>query len=109
VYGQPEVIVVDNGPEFGGAELDAWSYQKGIRLHFITPGKPVENAYIESFNGKFRDECLNENWFLGLDDARTKIAAYRTDYNEVRPHSSLDNMTPVEFTRSFTGLAQSAV
>jgi putative transposase len=83
--------------------------QKGIRLHFVTPGKPVENAYIKSFTGKFRDEYLNESWFLGLDDARTKIAAHRTDYNEVRPHSSLDNMTPVEFTHSFSGLARSAV
>jgi len=107
LYGQPEVIVLDNGPEFGSAELDAWAYRRGIRLHFITPGKPVENAYIESFNGKFRDECLNENCFLGLEDARNKTGTYRLDYNEVRPHSSLDNQTPKEFTRSFTGLALS--
>lgn len=74
----------------------------GIKLHFIRPGHPVENANIESFNGKFRDECLNENWFIGIGDAREKIASYRTDYNEVRPDSSLDNLTPKEFTRSFT-------
>ena len=109
VRGRPEVIVLDNGPEFGGAELDAWAYRAGTRLHFITPGRPVENAYIESFNGKVRDECLNENWFLDLDDAKTKIASYLDDYNRVRPHSSLDNMTPAEFTHSFTRLAQSAV
>ena len=79
LYLQPEVIVVDNGPEFGGAELDTWAHQKGIRLHFITPGKPGENAYIDRLNGKFRDECLNESCFLGLEDARTEIAAFRTD------------------------------
>lgn len=107
--GKPEVLVMDNGPEFQSRELDTWAYERGIRLHFIKPGKPVENAYIESFNGKFRDECLNENWFLSLDDAREKIDAYRRDYNEVRPHSSLDNQTPREFIRSITGLTLSAV
>lgn len=109
LHGAPEVIVVDNGSEFTGRAVDAWAYQHGIKLHFIRPGHPVENAYIESFNGKFRDECLNENWFIGIGDAREKIASYRTDYNEVRPHSSLDNMTPKEFTRSFTGLALASV
>lgn len=109
LYGAPEVIVVDNGSEFTGRAVDAWAYQHGIKLHFIRPGHPVENAYIESFNGKFRDECLNENWFIGIGDAREKIASYRTDYNEVRPHSSLDNLTPKEFTRSLTGLALASV
>jgi hypothetical protein len=88
--------------------VDAWAYQHGVRLDFITKGKPTENGHIESFNGKFRDECLNENWFISLDDVRRKVEAYRVDYNEVRPHSSLDNQTPMEFARSHTGLAQSA-
>ncbi len=105
----PEVIRVDNGSEFTNRVVDSWAYHRGIKLEFIRPGKPIENAHIESFNGKFRDECLNENWFISLDDARRKIEAYRTDYNEVRPHSSLDNKTPTEFTRSITGLAESAV
>jgi putative transposase len=78
-------------------------------LDFIRPGKPTDNGHIESFNGKFRDECLNENWFLNLDDAKRKIEAYRVDYNEVRPHSSLDNQTPMEFARSSTGLTLAAV
>ncbi len=108
-HGLPEVIRVDNGSEFTSRVVDSWAYQRGIRLEFIRPGKPIENAHVESFNGKFRDECLNENWFISLDDARHKIEAYRTDYNEVRPHSSLDNQTPNEFTRSITGLAESAV
>ena len=109
LYGVPAVIVMDNGSEFTGKALDAWAYQRGVKLHFIRPGRPVENAYIESFNGKLRDECLNENWFVGLDDAKAKIAAYRTDYNEVRPHSSLDNRTPKEFTACLAGLALTAV
>jgi len=95
--GQPEVLVSDNGPEFAGRALDAWAYARGIRLHFITPGKPAENAYVESFNGKFRDECLNEHWFFSLTDARSRIEAWRRDYNTTRPHSSLDNATPEEF------------
>jgi len=95
--GLPEVITIDNGPEFIGKALDAWAYQRGIHLRFIRPGKPVENAYIESFNGKFRDECLNENWFTSLDHARQTIEAWRLDYNSQRPHSSLDYMTPEEF------------
>ena len=95
--GLPHVITVDNGPEFAGKALDAWAYQKGIRLQFIRPGKPVENAYIESFNGKYRDECLNENLFRTLDEARVIIETWRTDYNQYRPHSSLGNLTPEEF------------
>ncbi len=97
--GLPEVITIDNGPEFIGKALDAWAYQRGIHLRFIRPGKPVENAYIESFNGKFRDECLNENWFMSLDHARQLIEAWRIDYNSQRPHSSLNDLTPEEFLR----------
>ena len=98
--GLPEIIVMDNGPEFAGKALDAWAYQHGVQLHFIRPGKPVENAYIESFNGKFRDECLNENWFIDLGDARIKIESWRIDYNQSRPHSSLGNLTPEEFAKA---------
>jgi putative transposase len=95
--GLPEILIVDNGPEFISKALDAWAYQRGIKLAFIRPGKPVENAYIESFNGHFRDECLNENWFLSLDHARRIVEAWRLDYNTVRPHSSLGYRPPEEF------------
>jgi len=97
--GLPLSITVDNGPEFAGKVMDAWAYEVGITLSFIRPGKPVENAYIESFNGRFRQECLNEHWFLSLDDARGKIAAWRQYYNESRPHSALQWETPAEFAR----------
>lgn len=95
--GLPAVITVDNGPEFAGRALDAWAYQRGVKLHFIRPGKPVENAYIESFNGRFRDECLNETLFRTLDEARHVIETWRDDYNRHRPHSALGNLTPEEF------------
>lgn len=95
--GLPKAIVSDNGPEFAGRVLDAWAYQRGVTLQFIRPGKPIENAFAESFNGKFRDECLNEHWFTGLNDARFTIEAWRRDYNHVRPHSSLGGLTPAEF------------
>jgi putative transposase len=97
ISGLPEIIMVDNGPEFISKALDAWAYQRGVKLTFIRPGKPVENAYIESFNGRFRDECLNENWFMSLDHARRIIEAWRVDYNNARPHSSLGYLTPEEF------------
>jgi len=97
--GVPKMIVMDNGPEFAGKALDAWAYRRGVKLHFIRPGKPVENAYVESFNGKFRDECLNEHWFTSLAHARDVIEGWRQDYNEVRPHSSLGNETPAAFAR----------
>lgn len=97
ISGLPEIIMVDNGPEFISKALDAWAYQRGVKLTFIRPGKPVENAYIESFNGRFRDECLNENWFMSLDHARRIIEAWRVDYNYARPHSSLGYLTPEEF------------
>jgi len=93
----PEVITVDNGPEFAGKTLDEWAYRRGIKLNFIRPGKPVENAYAESFIGRLRDECLNENWFSSVSEAMDIIETWRRDYNEVRPHSSLDNLSPREF------------
>ena len=99
--GLPEVITVDNGPEFISKAMDAWAYENGVKLHFIQPGKPTQNAYIESFNGKFRDECLNEHVFVSLDDARLKVENWRIDYNANRPHRSLNYMTPNEFAASF--------
>lgn len=81
--------------------LDRWAYENGVQLHFITPGRPMENGYIESFNGKFRDECLNENWFLDLADARRKIGDWKWDYNHVRPHSALGYLTPMEFAKAW--------
>lgn len=104
VRGCPGSIVIDNGPEFIGKALDTWAYRLGVHLQFIRPGKPVENAFIESSNGKFRDECLNEHWFTGLNDARFTIEGWRRDYNHVRPHSSLGDLTPVEFATRSAGL-----
>ena len=95
--GAPELIVVDNGPEFTSRALDAWAYEHGIRLHFIQPGKPIQNCFVESFNGKFRDECLSENWFVSIPHARGIIERWRVDYNEVRPHSALENLSPRAF------------
>lgn len=95
--GKPVGLIMDNGPEFAGRTLDAWAYAQGIRLQFIEPGKPNQNAYIESFNGRLRDECLNEHWFTSLSFARETLESWRLDYNAVRPHSSLNNATPTEF------------
>ena len=98
--GVPEAIVLDNGPEFRGRALAAWSEERGVRLEFIQPGKPAQNAFAESFNGRLRDECLNANWFTSLSDARRKIETWRQDYNEQRPHSSLKYLPPQEFART---------
>ena len=95
--GYPEEILTDNGPEFTSKAMDAWAYIRGITHRFIEPGKPSQNGYIESFNGKLRDECLNEHWFLNLKDARNIIGEWQRIYNEERPHSSLGNLTPSEF------------
>jgi putative transposase len=97
--GLPVTIRVDNGPEFISRVLDKWAYEHGVSLDFSRPGKPTDNAFIESFNGRFREECLNTNWFLSLDDARSKIEGWRNDYNQARPHSALDWQTPAEFAR----------
>ncbi len=94
-YGAPKQITVDNGPEFTGQALDAWAYRNGVQLDFIDPGKPMQNGYQESFNGKFRDECLNLHWFMNLDDARRIIARWEEEYNTTRPHSALGNQAPV--------------
>ena len=95
----PERIQVDNGSEFISKAMDRWAYENDVVLDFSRPGKPTDNAFIESFNGSFRDECLNTHWFLSLDDAKEKIEAWRRDYNEFRPHSALDNMTPTEYRK----------
>ena len=95
--GYPQMITVDNGSEFTSKALDAWAHEHGVKLDFIRPGKPVENAVIESFNGRFRDECLNAQVFVSLHDARQKIETWRIDYNEHRPHGSLGDLTPQEF------------
>ena len=92
----PKRIKVDNGSEFISKALDKWAYQNNVALDFSRPGKPTDNAFIESFNGSFRDECLNVNWFLSLEDAREKITVFKEDYNHFRPHSALGNLTPIE-------------
>lgn len=92
--GLPTQIVLDNGPELTGKALDQWAYQHGVDLRFIDPGKPIQNAVCESFNGRFRDECLNEHWFLGVADARRIVEAWRHDYNHQRPHSALGYRVP---------------
>lgn len=95
-YGRPKRIRLDNGPEFISKDLDLWAYQHDVVLDFSRPGKPTDNAFAEAFNGRVRAECLNAYWFLSLDDARVKCEAWRRDYNEHRPHSSLGNQTPME-------------
>lgn len=97
--GLPEAITVDNGTEFDSKAVDAWAFKHGVKIDFIHPGKPNENAYIESFNGRFREECLNEHIFETLDEAREIIEEWRIDYNNERPHSSLENLTPTEFVK----------
>jgi putative transposase len=98
--GKPKRIVFDNGPEFTSKVLDQWAYDNGVELAFIRPGKPVENCFVESFNGKMRDECLNAHWFTTIADARREIELWRLDYNHVRPHSSLGGLPPAEFSRN---------
>ncbi len=93
----PKRIRTDNGPEFTGKALDAWAQDHGVQLEFIRPGKPMDNGHIESFNGRLRDECLNQNAFVSLADARDTLERWRRDYNRQRPHSALNWMTPEEF------------
>lgn len=101
--GFPTSIVLDNGPEFRSGALDEWAYRHRIVLDFIEPGKPTQNPFVESYNGKIRDECLNQHWFRELQEARITIEAHRVDHNQVRPHSSLGNLTPQEFARALHG------
>ena len=99
----PKVIRTDQGPEFTGKALDQWAYENKIELRLIQAGKPTQNAYVESFNGKFRDECLNEHWFRSLHEARDIVARWRMDYNQRRPHSALEYQTPSEFASAWRG------
>ena len=96
-HGKPQRIQVDNGPEFISKDVDLWAYWNHVKLDFSRPGKPTDNAYIESFNARFRLECLNEHWFMSLEDAREKTEEWRRDYNRNRPHSSLGNVPPEEY------------
>lgn len=99
--GRPQRLVLDNGPELAGLAVDRWAAARGVRLCFIAPGKPIQNAVVESFNGRFRDECLNEHWFSSLADARRIVEDWRADYNRARPHSALGYRPPEEFRAAF--------
>lgn len=101
IQGKPQSIRVDNGTEFTSKVLDLWAYSKRVKLDFSRPGKPTDNAFIESFNGSFRQECLNQEWFLSLEDARQKTEAWRQEYNLSRPHSSLGGQSPREFAAAY--------
>jgi len=103
--GSPSVIRVDNGPEFVSKALDRWAYSNSVTLDFSRPGKPTDNAFVESFNGRLRDECLNAHWFLSLADAKAKIEAWRRQYNESRPHTALGWLTPQEFALAAAQMA----
>jgi len=97
--GLPLAITVDNGAEFCSRAMDAWAYQTGVKLDFIRPGRPVENGFVESFNGRLRDECLNVNLFFDLADVRDKLESWRQDYNTIRPHGSLGDLPPAEYAQ----------
>ena len=100
--GYPKTIRVDNGSEFVSRDLDLWAYANDVTLDFSRPGKPTDNGFIEAFNSKLRAECLNAHWFLGLDDARSKLEDWRRDYNEVRPHSAIGNKPPITLMNPVT-------
>lgn len=106
---KPLGITTDNGSEFVSKLLDQWAYNHGVELDFIQPGKPVQNAFIESFNGRLREECLNANWFEGIEDARQEIEAWRLDYNRARPHGSLGQLTPREFRRRWSSQQEARI
>jgi len=97
---KPQMLQMDNGSEFRGIDLDQWAYRNQVKLHFIEPGKPTQNGKIESFNGKLRDECLNQEWFRSLFHARCVLDAWKHDYNTVRPHSALNYQTPIQWAQS---------
>ena len=103
--GVPDEIVLDTGPELAGMALDQWAYGRGVGLRFIEPGKPIQNAFVESFQGRLRDECLDRHWFVSLADARHIIEAWRQDYNRARPHSALGYRPPEEFRQAFEAAA----
>lgn len=95
---------MDNGPEFTSKKLDQWAYLNQVELDFIRPGKPADNAFIEAFNGRLREECLNQSWFLSLEDAE-KVEAWRLEYSRTRPHGALDNLAPEEFAEAVSAMA----
>ena len=95
--GKPGSLRVDNGPEFAGRRLDQWAYLNKVKLDFSRPGKPTGNTFIEAFNSRLRQECLNASWFLSMADARARIEEWRSDYNQNRPHSALGGLTPAAF------------
>lgn len=97
-YSLPEAIITDNGSEFTSKAMGIWAQDNHVNIAFIRPGKPMENGFVESFNGRFRDECLNEQWFVSMKDAQEKIEAWREEYNSCRPHSALGMKTPREFS-----------
>jgi len=97
--GLPKRIVMDNGPEMTSKAMFMWSQKTGVKLHFIQPGKPTQNAFVESFNGRFRDGCLNQQWFRTLADARSIIGSWREHYNQVRPHSALNYRSPADYEK----------
>jgi len=99
LFGKPESITIDNGPEFAGSAMDEWAYRNGVKLDFIAPGKPQQNAFIESFNGRIRHECLNQHYFSSLAEAKETLIEWLEQYNSFRPHGSLDDLTPDEFIR----------
>lgn len=99
--GLPQTIVVDNGPEFHSRAVDAWAHGCGVALQFIRPGKPVDNAFVEAFNSRLRDECLNQHWFLTLADARVTIEGWRLSYNTARPHRALNQLAPAQYAKGF--------
>jgi putative transposase len=101
IRGKPGVLFCDNGSEFTSQVVDLWAYQHGVRIDYSRPGKPTDNAFIESFNGTFRDECLNAHWFESLEDAITVVEAWRVEYNESRPHRALGEVPPAEYARRF--------
>ena len=101
--GKPQEILTDNGPEFASKAMNAWAYDHKVEHIFIDPGKPMQNGYIESFNGKFRAECLDQHWFNNLTEAKRIVEDWRLEYNQIRPHSSLDNLTPVEYAWKLAG------
>ena len=101
---KPAMLSIDNGPEFISRALDAWAHRHGVRLEFSRPGKPTDNAFIEAFNSRFRDECLNLHWFDSLEEAQTTIEAWRVDYNTERPHGALGQQTPAEFSTAWRPL-----
>ncbi len=105
---RPQMLSIDNGPEFVSKALDAWAYRHGVQLEFSRPGKPTDNAFIEAFNRRFRDECLNLHWFASLEEAQTAIEAWRVDYNTERPHGALGQQTPAAFSRAWKARVETA-